>query len=836
MCPNQGSFSTLGFEKVTQVSVKKRHKDCATRSNFKMAFKKQHRAMQQDSQARLVWIASAPDTGFRVRNTAADTGSVFKLRKCNLNRVDGLRPIEDVCEETGLNLDRWPPNSIFAVGLVYPSFAYDALKQLDKQERLQIDLFQRLHFSETSLHGKIIFFKVKRCILLPEPMLVQRVGTRKARSFFSTMQEGQLERLLESLDQSQVDQPGWLVNATKQNKAHVLVQLPTPVAALLASGVWDTFGLCDMTESLFKGWTLGACPLLWTESCLPCPKVPEPQIENIVRAETASKFAKQLQDIYSNIVGLLSQDVDGETACVMHSMAASLQQHVAGMQVAYSGDAAAVLASGREAYNIYYLLHCFLMCDLLKSDSSLEEAVRHACKIALPRSVQAMVLEMLDSNQRPMPSPATISRLRLKIDVAWMLLVRKQIHALLQHGVVLHCMVDSSPQGRHDYELLHVTLLDKQDLRQMHADICALQNLKRFSMAERVDEARREWIIMERIRKCFRELTPPPALLGMGKARSGLALKFHAAMHSLYLMAGPGPCLEAFAGSIWSWVTDHGTESGFSHIGPVGLGTLFPYILDSEGLSCQAGLLQQEIDFSMEANHEDVKGEPTISCQGSVAVPGLLRILHNCFLALGNVMQHFSEAITHLKEVAKLLSHPETKERLLSTCFIGPLGEALFEDLKNFSGQVYEERWGTVADCVLQLVRCESSLRHAWDKDKYMMSSDSAMKPGMVAVNVVDEAVKSPMFWAYLQMLATFAAMQSRMVAWCESCPCHWDVLAQEDSDIPKDLKAQWLKCPLRGKRAPEIAAGKFTDMVQEFLVQKFRTINVLHFGFFHMF
>ena len=775
----------------------------------------------QSSSSRLVWIASSPATFFRVRDCSVDSGAVFKLRKCNLNLAARTSAILAECRKVGIvDLDAEPTDHILAAGLVKPLFVFDALRNLTEAERMQKEFFQQLHHADDSLHGVLTFFEVCECVRLQAPMPVQRVGTRKARSFFAPMQEGQLDRLLSSLDESQVLQPPWLQSAVKQNCAHTMVQLPLPISLLVASGEWRRFCLCDMGGSLYKGWVLGACPLLWSEGELPVLRMPKAEVANVVHADTAARFVEDLQQIYEKACDMIGSDLGPEAAQRMLVIAASLQHHVAGMRVAYRNDAA-VLSEGKETYNVYYLLHCFLLCDLLKADSSLAEAVRQACHIALPKHVKDVVLQLLDDGQRPVPSPATVSRLRLKVDVAWMLLQRRDFQQALSDGsgMVAHCMVDSSPQGGHDYELLHVTLVGKGVLAELHVEICKLERMKRLSMAERVNFMHEERRIMMKIYESIHMVTPPPVLLGMGKSRSSLGMKFHAAMHALYLLVGPATNLSKFVECIWTWVSDLGTEAGFSHVRKLNFRDLFPYIMDSEASADPRW--HEEVDFADADASTRPEPEPSIGCEGSAAIPGLLHILHNCFLGLGGAMRYFQSIISQMKEVAKLLSQPESKERLLATCFTGPLNEALAADVRAFQGHVYEDRWGTVADCVLKLLPCQVSLQHAWDLDKFVMHRggvSGGSRVGSVALDVAQDAITSTKFWAYLEMLACFASMQSRLSSWVESCPCHWDALHNSSDDIPKDLKDLWKDCPLRGRRAADISSGKLLAFVKELL------------------
>ena len=478
----------------------------------------------QRYQARVVWVTSAPDTNFRVRDEDLDVGAAFKLRRCNLNKAAQTAPVVAACERAGIhNLAEVAVDSILGVALIEPSFVFDPLQSLTDSERMQKDFFQGLYHAANAgedlngaLNGALTFFKVCSFVKLGREMPVQRVGSRQSRAFFSRMQEGQLDRLLDSLAADRIFQPQWLQEALKQNRAQAMIHLPLPFSVLVAVGEWRSFCACDMRGSLYKGWTLGACPLVWEDGQLPVLRMPELEVENIMHVETAAKFAQDLQAIYATMCELIGSDLGPDAARKMHAIAASLQNHVSGMRTAYRNDAE-LLSAGRESYNAYYLLHCFLLCDLLRADSSLEEAVRHACRIALPLHVQDAVLLMLDEGQRPTPSPATVSRLRLKVDVAWMLLLRRKMEDFLRNGLVVHCMVDSSPQGGHDYELLHLTFVAKQDLAQLHADICSLEHFQELSIVDRLDNMENERVIMDRVRSCIRSATPPQFFWAWGK-------------------------------------------------------------------------------------------------------------------------------------------------------------------------------------------------------------------------------------------------------------------------------------------------------------------------------
>ena len=243
-----------------------------------------------------------------------------------------------------------------------------------------------------------------------------------------------------------------------------------------------------------------------------------------------------------------------------------------------------------------------------------------------------------------------------------------------------------------------------------------------------------------------------------------------------------------------------------------------PYVTDSE--TQKLGTWGDEVDLSLD-HPGGADEEAFVNCEGSVAIPGVLHILHNCFAGLGDSMQEFATVVESLKQVANLLRQPETKERLLSTCFSDPIGQGLSPDIKAFSGHVYEERWGHVSDCALQMVGCEKALRHMWSLEKYVDPTSQGerhaeRKTYSVNLEVADSAIGDPFFWAYVQMLSILAGVQLRLTSWVEGCPCHWDLTQDRLAEVPSELRSLCDTCPLKGMRGSDIASGKFQTILQD--------------------
>ena len=79
----------------------------------------------------------------------------------------------------------------------------------------------------------------------------------------------------------------------------------------------------------------------------------------------------------------------------------------------------------------------------------------------------------------------------------------------------------------------------------------------------------------------------------------------------------------------------------------------------------------------------------------------------------------------------------------------------------------------------------------------------------MVNLTAVDSAICSDFFWDALRVMGAISKVQLHLLVWSESCPCHhgldWD-------SATRAQKHRWSKCPMRGRRGPELALGVFFD------------------------
>lgn len=352
---------------------------------------------------------------------------------------------------------------------------------------------------------------------------------------------------------------------------------------------------------------------------------------------------------------------------------------------------------------------------------------------------------------------------------------------------------------------------------------------------------------MNQIRVEIMKLVAPSVQIGMGKNRSGLALKFHAMVHALFLLAPDKESLEVLIKHcIPCWLSDQGTESGVAHIKPISLKRLFPWMRDGVELVKDVDFAAQpeldptsgsehavEDDFAppldpaepaqqhQEPQHNRPKkvGEIIIDTTSSFEIPGLLHMIHNAGKGLEVKLIHYADSIDRLGEVADLVSKKESKERFFQTCFLSPLGRYMWKPLSSFSEHCYVDRWGTVAACVLAMTEdVHAAMTWGWDLNTFVSGSgdfgelgrkDTRSSKHSLRLEVIESTIKDVFHWSYWQGMASLARVLNRCLIWAESCPCHYSLLHESDAvEIPPEVRAASLTCPLRKRRCAELATG----------------------------
>lgn len=119
--------------------------------------------------------------------------------------------------------------------------------------------------------------------------------------------------------------------------------------------------------------------------------------------------------------------------------------------------------SGR--FSTVYLVRMLMLADLVKNDNDLKQAVLLAIDSVIPSVFRDQFVDIVQ--QQRQPSSSTITRYRLNLDVAHMLIMRDThvAQSLCSSGLpVRYLLADASEQAGIDWELLHQVVIARDDL------------------------------------------------------------------------------------------------------------------------------------------------------------------------------------------------------------------------------------------------------------------------------------------------------------------------------------------------------------------------------------
>ena len=481
-------------------------------------------------------------------------------------------------------------------------------------------------------------------------------------------------------------------------------------------------------------------------------------------------------------------------------------------------------ASSRLAYQSSFLIQCLLLSSHLRDASDLKEVVVRAVRLVLPRAFAETVLQGIEgqgAGQVKLPSASRLSRARFAVDVAYMLYCREQNAVAEQSGgVIRYVMVDSSVQGHFDFELIRVTSIKSNQIGDMYLtalESCAvwdevLEAISTNTPAEELlDPIARAQVRETKVQALLAagmNLDLLPAVV-LGTGHSTLFHKFHCTMRAMWLQTGTVQSLQAYTASIFAFCTDQGTERNLHKVKPMKVKDLFPWVPQT---MCE----HDEHEWAP-ALHDQRELSALIDLSNAVGIAGLLHIVHNTTMDLGRSMVIFDETVKQMTHLSKLLARKDPKQRLLQSCFSDRVGRHLQADIKSFQSKLNPSRWGSIANCVTELLKLEMILRYGWSLEKY-----GSFRPGQqgeqqqnfgVDISIVDAAISSIDFWGNLRMLSGLATMIQSCLTWIEACPCHAELPSKEFSAT---IKAGWKACAMRGCRAPELANGDFQRMLRD--------------------
>ena len=290
--------------------------------------------------------------------------------------------------------------------------------------------------------------------------------------------------------------------------------------------------------------------------------------------------------------------------------------------------------------------------------------------------------------------------------------------------------------------------------------------------------------------------------------------------------------LREHVSSFMSWTTDLGTEVQLPQFKALGIEAVLPEWFHQK-------LETDDVVSDFEANQPAQPAEPAEQALPSaimpqcLIIPGALHIIHNLTQDVHKKLEYWDTFWDLLQPIARLLAERPLRERFISQCIRGSAA-AEHEEAFQFAGvrHLYEKRWQVVTLCMSHLIPLFPVLRQAWSQEKFMADSNIES----TVPEAVSAALSNELFCNYIYMVQRLHEVLTHFEAFLESCPCHHHLLKKAVRRNKRNArqafaheKIPFAECPMRGKRASELAAGAIQDLLASLFEAAFHAISRGH-------
>ena len=351
---------------------------------------------------------------------------------------------------------------------------------------------------------------------------------------------------------------------------------------------------------------------------------------------------------------------------------------------------------------------CFTMDirnDNYHSDSYVGRVFRRAIRL-LPPQVQNLLDEMY--TDQFFPSPSTISRANLFLDVAFMRMMAQHHADLIGAKAIFFGLSDASPQGGNLYQISEYYCFGGVDSGILvEAGLATLQ-LKSFP--KKPEEIAGDHLavmakLMDIIRSAKSLHVFPPTC--MDSKNSGASVRGHCFVHQVRLESLSWQHAADMMALFFSFTLDSGPERGLRHVHLPTLDTL-PHWRP----------LQLEHEDDMDALLNPPPVDPLISLTQIIDVAGVFHIVDNIEKRmLGHIMS-YQEHQKEFESLVTIYHRPYLRKRFRNNCLLGVSEEdkGMFNvSVPNLEGG---RVWTVVTKLATYLGEREQLIRHNWDADK----------------------------------------------------------------------------------------------------------------------
>ncbi len=343
---------------------------------------------------------------------------------------------------------------------------------------------------------------------------------------------------------------------------------------------------------------------------------------------------------------------------------------------------------------------------------------------------------------------------------------------------------------------------------------------------------------MRRLCKCVAVRTHTPVVIASGF--SSVTHKLAATLQAFSLGRPELGRLSAFLDTFVSLTTDMGCEFGFSDYRALRLRDMLPPWMSLHRVECD--MQGPAVGASAALGVDDGVGCLTegFVFRSAMAIPGMLHIIHNLCKDMHTVCPGWAELWPMLKNIEALLSKRYRKERLRRTCITDAVdvASAQVAHLLAFSETLYENRWGCVVSFLRRLQPLLPFLRRVWSVEKYCGNVDAPRGAGAREADgdaadaaeederqfepaLLTQTLHSRRFAMKVALILRLQEFAQSLADWAESCPCHSKWLRSSSRRQRERYMTAFINlpgyttCPLAGKRAPELAAGRLQDVFE---------------------
>ena len=732
---------------------------------------------------------------------------------------------------------------IYGMVDVSVGFAYSHSARISELEREQYWYWRSMGVSPTDLWC----FHIERAAALPEPLAARQYIPKRFSRVYTVVNCISMREI--SAECTEV--PDWMDSELSREEGeedgmHVAAMFPEEVVMLCVHKALDVLILPSPHS---QGWWT---PAGWLRRRF------NPDLQHafeaarahLIRPDVELCHAFHLQDcgqLAEDLRFCLESGLPGQEQ-ILAQWVGHLQEREDSMQMYSRSDRLAVFMQ---------MIELVMLAEKIRNTADLRDVMQRSLRIVLPEDLHELAANMLQNKVQKFDK-GRVSRAHLTIDAGFML--QQRIYNRTSPDQLRYLMWDSSPQFGRDYQMCLLQSVAKSDLPSILQNLVQLCQLREDDDAINFDDdavLEQEQMLMSDLRSKIRTHALPTVLIGFGAAT--FQRKLRALLHSARLEVFTKEDLAPWCESLVSVASDYGVEHLLSDVRGLPAETATCWFQDTDSADIQLLLNgprgsdlpgpRQAVDQAREAHanfdaegfedphaapaavdmqllagpiaEEDFELPPQVQLnfEHLLSVPGLLHVIDNATKGLGDVMQRYEDNIALAQQVCRLLRKRDSKPKLLERCFSRGVGAQLASDIREFQGWIHPGRWGTVVFSIPELLKVKHALVSCWDERVYLQGNDAVADEGrrQDAMNLaadVTKAVSDPAWWGWLSMLEVVCSLLRKHTFWAESCPCHSHILQSNRGELTAELKQHFERCPLRGKRAPELSAGEFLELL----------------------